>query len=191
MTDMKNKKLYRVMMLLALTGALAGCGTQTKSTGENTSQSTTENMEAVTQEDKTETDSEGETEDIDVQAVADGIRQGGDFKDNLAAVDTTLALTRLYDLDAGQVAASAFYTNSNATAEEIAVIKTASADYVDTVKAAYENRIANQKEACKDYLPDEVTKLDAAVIYTNENYVVLCVSNDSAKAEQVIADLFQ
>ncbi len=188
---MKNKKLYRVMMILALAGVLAGCGKQTKSIEENTAQSTTEDMNAVTQEGEAEADFEGEAEDIDVQVVADGILQGGDFKDNLASVDTTLALTRLYNLDAGQVAASAFYTNSNATAEEIAVIKTASADYVDTVKAAYENRISDQKEACKDYLPDEMTKLDAAVIYTNGNYVVLCVSNDSAKAEQVIADLFQ
>ena len=62
---------------------------------------------------------------------------------------------------------------------------------MDTVKTAYENRISSQKEACRDYLPDEMTKLDAAVIYTNGNYVVLCVSNDSAKAEQVIADLFK
>lgn len=191
MTDMKNKKIYRAMMILALAGALAGCGKQTESTEENTTQSTTEDMEANVQEDSAGADSESETADIDVQVVADGILQGGDFKDNLAAVDTTLALTRVYDLDAGQVEASAFYTNSNATAEEIAVIKTVSADYVDTVKTAYEDRIASQKEACRDYLPDEMTKLDAAVIYTNGNYVVLCVSNDSTKAEQVIADLFK
>lgn len=178
-------------MILALAGVLAGCGKQTETAEENTTQSTREDMDAAVREDSAGTDSEAETADVDVQAVADGILQGGDFKDNLAAVDTTLALTRVYDLDAGQIEASAFYTNSNATAEEIAVIKTASADYVDTVKTAYENRISSQKEACRDYLPDEMTKLDAAVIYTNGNYVVLCVSNDSAKAEQVIADLFK
>lgn len=180
-----RKKIYNIVMILAMAGALTACGNKEEKTTENTEVVTT------TETDGTETDVSDGALDVDVQTVADGILQGGDFKDNLAPVDTSLALSRLYNLDAGQIEASAFYTNSNATAEEIAVIKASSADYVDTVKTAYENRIASQKEACKDYLPDEMTKLDAAVVYTNGNYVVLCVSNDSAKAEQVIEDLFK
>ncbi|MCM1273636.1 MAG: DUF4358 domain-containing protein [Clostridium sp.] len=129
--------------------------------------------------------------EVDVQTAADKILSDGDFKDQLATVDKSMALGRLYSLDEASVEAAAFYTNSNSTAEEIAVIKVNSADYVETVKAAYEKRISDQKEACKDYLPDEMPKLDSAVVYTNGNYVVLCISNDSGKANDVIKGLFE
>ena len=78
------------------------------------------------------------------------------------------------------------FSGFNSAPPRWAVIKVKSEDYVETVKAAYETRIADQKTACESYLPDEMPKLDAAVVYSNGNYVVLCVSNDSDKATEII-----
>lgn len=184
-----RKKIYAAVLLLVMTGMFAGCGKNTEDgKSETTAEMTAEDVQA--EENKTDEQVTGET-DIDVQTVADTILKNGDFKDNLAVVDNSMALGRLYNLDAGQIEASAFYTNSNATAEEIAVIKTTSSDYVDTVKAAYETRVSGQQDACRDYLPDEMTKLESAVIYVNGNYVILCISNDNTKAEGIIEDIFK
>lgn len=174
------KKLCVIFLIAAMTGMLAGCGADT-------------GKSAKTQEGKNieNTDEAAPESDVDVQAVADDILNGGDFKDRLEAVDADMALTRLYNLDASQVDASAFYVNSNATAEEIAVIKVKSDDYAETVREAFEARITAQKDACRDYLPDEMPKLETAVIYTGAGCVVLCISNDSGKAEALIENLLK
>lgn len=177
-----RKFIYGTILMVAMAGALTGCGGNDKPEDSAKTEAVTEKDNAQTSDDKVE---------VDVKAAADKILADGDFKDNLGEVDKTIALSRLYGLDEAQIESCAFYTNSNATAEEIAVIKTKSPDYVETVKTAYETRVENQKTACKDYLPDEMPKLESAVIYTNGNYVVLCVSNDNAAAETVIADLFK
>ncbi|MDE6024387.1 MAG: DUF4358 domain-containing protein [Lachnospiraceae bacterium] len=167
---MKKKIIYTLIIAVMLMAVLTACGENDK-------------------KDDSENASGGK--EIDVQAAADKILSDGDFKDQLAAVDKSMALGRLYSLDESSIEAAAFYTNSNSTAEEIAIIKANSSDYVETIKAAYEKRVSDQKEACKDYLPDEMPKLESAVIYTNGNYVVLCVSNDNSKAEDIIKELFK
>ena len=161
-----KKLICGTLLAIAMMGTVTGCG--------------------KTNESQVESQVE-----IDVQKAADDILNKGDFKDNLGAIDKSMALTRLYSLDEAQIKASAFYTNSNATAEEIAVIETTSSEYVDTVKAAFEARITSQEAACKDYLPDEMPKLESAVIYSSGNYVILCVSNDNAGAKELIEDLFK
>ncbi len=176
--DMK-KFIYTSAIIMTLALCVTGCGSDSSEGKESTTKETTKEETQEVEDVK---------EDIDVKAVADAILDGGDFKDNLAEVDTTMALTRLYSLDPEQVEASMFYTNSQATAEEIAVIKVKSDEYVQTVKDAYEARIADQKTACESYLPDEMPKLEAAVIYESGNYVVLCVSNDSDKTLEIIKE---
>lgn len=177
-----KKFIYTCAMITVLAIGTTGCG-KDKAEDDATTK------ETVSEADNTESQEvEADKEDVAVKTVADAILNGGDFKDNLAEVDTTMALTRLYSLDPEQIEESMFYTNSQATAEEIAVIKVKSEDYVQTVKDAYETRIADQKTACESYLPDEMPKLEAAVIYENGKYVVLCVSNDSDKALEIIQE---
>ena len=155
------------VLILAL-GLLTACGGGTNDT-ENSS-------------------ADSETVDFDVKELADQLKTEGDFKDQLAELDTDVAVSKRYNLDASQVESGAFYTNTNATAEEIAVIKAATADYAKTVQDAYNKRIEDQKKACENYLPDEMPKLDDAVVKSSGCYVVLCISCDSKKAEEIIGE---
>ena len=91
-----------------------------------------------------------------------------------------------YNLDASKIEASAFYSNSNATAEDIAVVKVNDEAYADTVKKAFEDRIAEQKKSFQDYNAAEVPKLEDAVVKVSGKYVVLVVSGDSAKAKEIV-----
>lgn len=201
-----KKYLYSLVLVVAMMGTLSGCGKEDKKDkDEKTTQATT--VEAGTTEKNNENDnntdtdtsetssseasSEEATTDKTAQEIADAILAGGDYTEELMPLTEEVALNRLYDLDAEQIEESAFYTNSQATAEEIAVIKVKSADYVDAVKESFNTRIEDQKAACADYLPDEMPKLESAVVYNNGCYVVLCVSGDSAKVNTVIDGLFQ
>lgn len=165
---MKKKFLFILVLIVAMMVLFTACGKDTEDMG-----------------------TRAEAKDVKTQEAADAIRTQGDFKDQLATVHNTTALTRLYVLDEANIEEAAFYTNSSSTAEEIAVIKVKSQDYIDTVKTAYEKRITDQKDACKDYLPDEMSKLDSAVIYVNGNYAVLCISNDNSKMEGIIKGIFE
>ncbi|MBQ7706385.1 MAG: DUF4358 domain-containing protein [Lachnospiraceae bacterium] len=165
-----KKKLFMVLLSLTLVFSLAACG------GKGNKSDEAGNTDA----------------NIDVNTLADAIKNGGDFKDNLASVDKSIGLTRvLSNVDESMVEEAAFYTNSSSSAEEIIVIKTTSADYVKVMTAAFDVRISNQKVACKDYLPDELPKLDNALKYTNGKYAILVISNDSAKAKEIIDGYFK
>ncbi len=181
-TRMK-KILYTGVMITALAFCLAGCDGEED---ENTTSSAAQEVEEQT------TSSEEKVDvDFSAKALADVILDGGSFKDNLAEVDKTMALTRLYSLDPEQIEDSMFYTNSQATAEEIAVIKVKSEDYIQSVKDAYTARIEDQKNACESYLPDEMPKLESAIIYENGKYIVLCVSENNDEALELIEAQFQ
>lgn len=165
-----KKKLLMILLSLTLVFSLAACG------GKGNKSDEAGNTDA----------------NIDVNTLADAIKNGGDFKDNLAPVDKSIGLTRvLSNVDESMVEEAAFYTNSSSSAEEIIVIKTTSADYVKVMTAAFDVRISNQKVACNDYLPDEIPKLENALKYTNGKYAILVISNDSAKAKEIIEGYFK
>lgn len=158
-------KLFFCVMMLGV-GMLTGCGG-------NADDKTTVNN------------------NVDINYVAESLLKDVTFKDQLAKIDNEIAFTRLYNLDSEKIEDAVFYTNSNATAEEIAVVKTKDAAYVNDVKSSYEARISDQKSACENYLPDEMPKLDSAIIYTTGNYAVLCISADNDSAKEKIKEYFK
>lgn len=174
MTKINTVKKYALIMIAAMIMGLAtGC---TASGVNNDPNQQVENN----------TDNTDNPElTLSAKEIADKLLAEGDFKDQLAEVDAGVAVGRLYELEADKISDSMFYTNTNATAEEIAVVK-ASADYLDIVLEAYNKRVADQKEACVDYLPDEMPKLEKAVVVKKGDYAILCISCDSAKAESII-----
>lgn len=165
-----KKSVYKFMIALAMVGALSGCGSSNKVNEEKSNNAGVSDAKV----------------EIDVKATAKRILEEGDFKDNLAEVDKDVALNRLYDIGDIKVADSMFYVNSNATAEEIAVIELESVGDVDKVKNAFEDRVDDQKKACKDYLPNEMPKLESAIIYSADRYVILCISNNNESALNII-----
>lgn len=98
-------------------------------------------------------------------------------------IDTARMLLNLSDIN---IVDSAIYEGSGATAEEIIVLKCSSEGDVTKAKNMMDERVAEQKESFEDYVPQELPKLDSAVIKTGGTYAVLSVSGDSADAEKII-----
>ncbi|HIW73276.1 MAG TPA: DUF4358 domain-containing protein [Firmicutes bacterium] len=122
---------------------------------------------------------------IDVVALADALKAAVPFEDELAE-PSEAAVSNIYDLDDADVAAKKIYVGSGATAEEIAVFEGTDEAAAGRIRAAVDQRIADQRSAFEDYNPEEQEKLSDPVVVTAGRYVILCVSNDNDAAEKCI-----
>ena len=109
------------------------------------------------------------------------------YQDELTAVDAE-TVSMIYYFDDAAITQSFVYEGSGATAEEVAVFECASEDDAAKVLQAVNERVEEQKESFTDYVPEELNKLDAAVIQKTGNYVVLSVSNEADQAKKIIAE---
>jgi len=108
--------------------------------------------------------------------------------DGTLAADPVVSdiLASTYFVDMEQVEESAAYMSTGATACEVAVIKCTDSSYASEVEDLFKSRVESQSELFASYAPDEVKKLDAAVIKVSGNYAVLCVTDDTSKAESIL-----
>lgn len=126
----------------------------------------------------------GSTE-IDTNAVSQGILNGVQFEEQLSQMSDKISIKRL-GLNADDVESCIAYTSTNAVVDEFAVIKATNSD---NVTASLNEHIANQKATYESYAPNEVTKLDNAVVKTVGDYVIYVVSTDGTAAQGVVDGL--
>lgn len=91
----------------------------------------------------------------------------------------------LYDVNAEDVSKQIVYCSTDATADEIAVFEATSEDAVKRVEEVLKQRVTDQKASFEGYGPKEVEKLEKAIVKREGKVVVLCVSNDSDKANEI------
>lgn len=98
------------------------------------------------------------------------------------------AANKLYGLDGSIIEEQAVFVGvGGALADEVGVWRVKDEKDAATVEEAAEKRVENQKTSFKDYAPAEMPKLEKAVIKTNGDTIILCVSSDADKAKEVIA----
>ena len=125
----------------------------------------------------------------DPAAAAQALLDSGAFTQALDALDKETACTALYGgLDAETVEDCAVYASLSAGAEEIAVLKLSSAA-AEAALTALEDRVAEQREALESYQPEEVGKLDSAIVEQKGNTVLLVVAADAALARSTLDEL--
>lgn len=128
-----------------------------------------------------------EEEGYDPANTAQALLDSGAFSQALDALDKDTACEALYGgLDPDTVEECAVYASLSAGAEEIAVFKLSSAEAAGTALTALEDRVAEQREALESYQPEEVGKLDSAIVEQKGNTVVLVVAEDHELARSTL-----
>ncbi len=124
---------------------------------------------------------------VDVISVADKLESDIEYKDTLNELSSDM-IQKLFGLsaDADYVKGKVFVGSGGATAEEIACFEAKDSDSAAKIKTALENRIDSQKKAFENYQPQEMTKLNSPVIVVKDKYVMMCISDDNSKAEEII-----
>ena len=122
---------------------------------------------------------------VDVSAVADKLFNDIEYKDQLVelAEDMVEAVT---GISKDRFKTAKVYRGSGATAEEIDCFEAVDEDAAKEIYDSLSDYIEKQKDRYADYAPAELDKLGKAVIVQNGRYVFLSVSDDDAKAKDII-----
>lgn len=95
-------------------------------------------------------------------------------------------LPSIYFYETDDVASAAAYASSGATACEIAVIESKDSKNTEAVEKLLQTRVDNQSSLYASYNEAEVSRLDDAIIKSAGAYTVLCVCDDTDKAEEIL-----
>lgn len=107
--------------------------------------------------------------------------------DTLSTVSTDI-MASTYFFDGEKIEEGTAALGSGASACEVAVVKCKDSGYVSEVEDLFKTRVKNQSDLFADYNAPEVAKLDAALIKNAGNYVVLCVTDDTKAAEDILKE---
>lgn len=95
-----------------------------------------------------------------------------------------------YDIDVTTIAEmSMFVCGSGAYPDELAVFRFNDEAGAKAGAEAVQSRLDGQIAVYKDYTPDEMYKLDEAVIITEGNWVAFAACADNARAKEIIESL--
>ena len=123
---------------------------------------------------------------VDVAALASSLNDT--VTDDQLAETQAAMIPVIYLIDEGLVKNAAGYASSGATACEVAVIECGSADDAKKVSEAFNKRVSSQSDLYASYNTAEVDRLKKAIIDTEGNYAVYCVTNDVSAAEKTLKD---
>ena len=152
---MKLKTLRLLPLLLALSLALAACGSGDSKAG------------------------------VDPAKTAQALLDSGAFAGALDTMDTETAC-QLYGIDYGDVTDGIVYGSLSSGAEEIAIFRMKSTDAAQAALSGLEQRVEDQRAALKDYMPEEVAKLDGAIVTQLGDSAILVVAADPDLAQKTL-----
>lgn len=119
---------------------------------------------------------------LDIQALAEDLLKNGEFSDELWKIDDSM-VQKLYNVS--DYTQALVYVGSGATAEELALFAFPSEDAAAQGLQKAQARLESQIADYRTYLPQEVPKLQNAVVKQWGNFVIVCVSPGSACGEIV------
>ena len=129
--------------------------------------------------------------EVDVSTVADAVKGGITFQDELKEIDGSILENFYPTVDQSMLKGFKLYkSSSGATAEEIAVFEAKDADGVKALEAAVATRLEDLTLQFEDYIPAEMKKIQDAVRGTYGNVVVLVVAEDAAGAQKILGEQF-
>lgn len=164
---MNKKKLTALLLagVTALTMGLTACGDGSSSESGSKSSNSAESSKSVTE-------------------IADELRNSITFQDDLNPLEEEM-YEKVYGVTADSYNSAKIYIGSG-KAEEIACFEAKDEASLETIKNAINKRIETMKQSSKDYTPEEMGKLEDPVIVTKGNCVYMCISDDNAKAKEII-----
>lgn len=170
---MKNNKIIYIMLTAAIAAsvALTSCGDSNdsgKSDGNGSAAAAQGEVSAAASE------------------VADKLHDEVEYVDQLNELSSDM-IEKLYGISADKYTSGKVYVGSGgSTAEEIACFDAADENAAEEIKTACESRVASQITQFENYVPAELDKLNDPVIVVKGSSVYMCISNDNAKAKEII-----
>lgn len=119
---------------------------------------------------------------IDIEQLSQQLISEGTFGEELFRISDDIAQKR-YGIEDGEVEECISSTGTAAVVDEVTIFKAAKPEIV---KEKAEKYIESQKSSYSSYRPDEVPKLNDSIVAMKGSYVIICVSEDSSAAQNII-----
>ena len=126
---------------------------------------------------------------VDVTKVADRLLNEIKYDDKLAEAEKESIDVIYPGLPKDKIKAMKIYVSSSGgTSEEIAAFEANDEDTAKEIEAKLKERVEAQKTSFKNYVPEELKRLENALVIRKGNYVYLSVSGDPDKAKSIIEE---
>ena len=116
------------------------------------------------------------------------LREKLPFDDEMSETDQAAAIYGILDED-GYTGDTAMLISTMATPEEVAVFRADDVYPAQALRDLAQARIDQQTASYASYAPEEVPKLETAVVKTVGDYVIVCVCADNAAAAELVDSL--
>lgn len=164
------KKLVTMFLLAVMSVSLIACGNSGDKNSENSQSGDSQNKKEVTAESLAE-------------ALVDGITYTGEI-DRQPDED----LEWYIELEEGVT--GVVYSVAGVSCEQVAVFKVPNDDAATKTIASLETLLADLKDQNAAYDAKVASRIENAVLEHKGDFVILCVSDDSAKAKEIIKEAF-
>lgn len=124
---------------------------------------------------------------INIEGLAEKIAKSSAFEDQLEKVDFEMTMQD-YNFSTDEVVQLVSYQGSGASSEEIVILQVKEKSNINSVKDKINARLTERKEAFESYLPEEVGKIDNAILRVEGNYIILCIAKDTNTVNTIIND---
>lgn len=122
---------------------------------------------------------------IDPQQVADALRDGAGFEGQMVAQSEE---DLRYYFEVPEDAAIAGYFAAGATTEMVVAAQCADAAQAEALRVSMETYLADLKQEMNRYQPEELQRLDGALLTVSGGAVVLCVCGDNDAASAIMEE---
>lgn len=116
-------------------------------------------------------------EPFNVERDTEALLNGGAFSEELEEMEQVI-FVRQYGLDEGTLTAGKVYGSTGTTAEEVAILEFTDENAAQKGMECCQDRLEYLKESNVSYRPQEMPKLEKAVIRQIGNTVLFLVAND-------------
>ena len=126
--------------------------------------------------------------EIDAAALAGSLVNEITYEDKLESVD---ADTISMYIEVPENTEAIMYMGSGSTAEEVAVFTSKDAETAGETLKKVQEHLDDQTASFKAYKAEEAKRVEDAVLKQEGKYVILCVSGDTDKANEIIEKAFK
>ena len=121
--------------------------------------------------------------EYDGAAILQAMLEQVQFKDTMTSVGD---FASLYFPDLPESAKIEMYTGSGYYADELVLISVSGTSDMEAVKASVDVHIEQLTAQFKNYIPEEVDKIEHGIIWQGGSHTIVCISDDYATAQKIL-----
>ena len=121
---------------------------------------------------------------LDVDQMAQEISQSEYFSEDFFKVESNI-ISQMYGLETEDVKIVG-YTSSGGLADELTIFEATNEEDAKAIYDLAKEHVADSKEGYQSYKPDEVFKLEHAILIEQGKYVIVCVNGSYDEVETLI-----